>query len=175
MNFVKTLTNSLISTNENTKTSLSKGLDSFSYPTSHQAMESLFFIQAYGQLITKFPFFYEMENLDSYHIIYTLKGEGTLRLDNLLYKLPANYLAFIECSRKHSISIEESSSWHFISLFINGNSTKYYYEIFMDDLRPLMKLPTLSQLPQIFEDFSKNKSVEASKQELIHSKLIVDL
>lgn len=52
-----------------------------------RARQTFFYVQEVGDFCTSFPYFTERENLNSFLIIYTLRGKGLLKYHGSQYSL----------------------------------------------------------------------------------------
>lgn len=92
------------------------------------ARQIFFYVQEAGLFKTLPPYFTERKNLDSYLLIYTLHGEGTLFWNDHPYVLSPGTLAYINCKQHHLYRCAKKQSWEFLWLHFNGAAARGYYE-----------------------------------------------
>ena len=142
---------------------------------SQLALDKLFYLQAYSTTTCAYPYHYEMDSLDSYLLLYTIEGQGSLTYNNTSYLLSPHTVIFIRCNHKHSIGITQATSWHFKYVFINGNLLNTYYELYSRYNDALCILSELSLVPDIFRKLCKQAPKLNLERDLINSKLITEL
>ncbi|MFV0503392.1 MAG: AraC family transcriptional regulator [Lachnospirales bacterium] len=98
---------------------------------SHIAKETFFYVQEVGYFLTSPPYFTERTNLDSFLIIYTLSGSGTLSYLKGNYQLTKGTIAYIDCKHYNFYKCDTSTNWEFLWLHCNGKSAQGYYDIFI--------------------------------------------
>lgn len=175
MNFQNQFLNALLSEEMITSTISIKKYLPESIPISTLGLETFFYIQAYGDTTANYPYHYEVENLDSYLILYTISGQSTLTYNNKHYTLLANTILFIDCKVKHSIKLTRSTSWHFQHIYINGNSVPTYYHLYNKDSTVLFRILDYSPIINFFAYIKSEHSSNSLEEELKNSMLITDL
>lgn len=135
--------------------------------------ENLPHIQAFGYIQTTYPYYYEMSGLDSYCLLYTVSGSGTLLLDNCSYTLVPGTIALIHCKEKHRITIQQSP-WNYYAFFMNGNPIPFLIQSIVTDYPGLHTLPLASDIPNLIQRFFNHleKNVEKS---FVSTRFIIDI
>ncbi|GAA4654654.1 hypothetical protein GCM10023142_17920 [Anaerocolumna aminovalerica] len=146
-----------------------------SIPVSEKSSKALFYLQGYGDLNVNAPYYYEIENLNSYLILYTLEGKGIISYRGRTYLLTAGSLIFIDCHLKYSIKIHDCNSWHFHHVFFNGGASKYYYNLYIHDNSIMISLNDYSPIPNIFDNLKHNHFANTIFDELRNSRTLTDL
>lgn len=89
-------------------------------------------LQEVGYFKTYPSYFVERENLDSFLIVYTLNGEGTLCYKDCVYSLERGECFFINCMDRHYYQIK-GDKWEFLWVHFNGREAPSYFELFSKD------------------------------------------
>lgn len=88
-----------------------------------------FYAQEVGYFKTKYPYFSERENLDSFLIVFTVSGKGYLEYRNQTYTLTAGKCFYIHCEEHHLYRASREEDWEILWIHFNGaNSLGYYRE-----------------------------------------------
>jgi AraC-like DNA-binding protein len=130
------------------------------------------YIQAYRNLSCTYPYYYMLEDLDSYCLLYTENGSGTLFIKDHSYLLPTDSLAFINCKELHRLEIKQNL-WDYKVFFINGNPIPYLYNT-LEEMGNVITLTSNSFVPNMIHKllFQLDKN---EKNPLIYSKIILDI
>lgn len=172
MNFQQKFLNSL-----KTSTTFTKSLSLMDYlPDSVEVpiaiKENLPYIQAYKNVSCLYPYYYALSKLNSYCIILTENGAGTLITDKKELTLTSEHLALIDCKNLHRLEIKQST-WNYKVLFINGDPVPFLLKTITEN-ENLVKLPLYSPVPgmiqKLFDQLNKNK-----KNSFHFSKLVLDI
>lgn len=95
-----------------------------------------FYTQEVGYFKTKYPYFSERENLDSFLIIYTISGQGILEYEGQHHTVSKGDCFLIHCEKHHLYRTIKGSEWEFLWIHFNGNNALgYYHECMKDDFR----------------------------------------
>jgi AraC-like DNA-binding protein len=137
------------------------------------AMNNLPFVQAYGNIHSTYPYYYETSGIDSYCLIYTETGTGTLILNNRYYSIIPNTLALIDCNILHKLKINQSP-WNYKVFFMNGTSLAFLYRSLTDKSENLYTLPMGSDLPNLIQKLYSQLD-KKSDSYFLHAKLISDI
>jgi AraC-like DNA-binding protein len=172
LNFQQEFLNSL-----KTNTALTKSLSLIEYlPDSVEVSldieENLPYIQAYKSVSCIYPYYYASSELNSYCIILTESGAGTLSINNEINTLTSDSIAIINCMELHRLEIKQST-WNYKILFINGNPVSYLVKCILEN-DCIITLPLHSTIPgmihKLFEQLDKNKM-----NSLYFSKFLLDI
>ena len=130
-------------------------------------------IQAFGYIQTAYPYYYEMSGLDSYCLLYTVSGSGTLVLDNGSYTLTPGTIALIHCKEKHRITIQQSP-WNYYAFFMNGNPIPFLFQSITSKYTGLHTLPLASDIPNLIQKFF-NHLEKNSEKSIVSTRFIIDI
>lgn len=159
------------------RTSLTNTMEHF-YPTfmpvSKEACETFFFVQAIRHCVVSYPYSYEIKNLDSYYILYTVAGNGQLNYNNNKYKLIPNSFVFICCNDYYRIEAK-SPNWNFYGIYVNGGKTSEYYRLYSKNDFVLCPSSKVSNIYNILIKLFNHQQSKTNQTELINSKIITDL
>ena len=94
------------------------------------ARQLFYYVQEAGDFRTRAPYSTERANLDSFLIIYTLRGEGRLSWRGGEYVLVPGSAAFIHCMERHRYACPPGREWEFLWLHFNGGNALGYFAEF---------------------------------------------
>lgn len=110
------------------------------------------YVQAYANILTPYFYSYSLSNLDSYCLLYTESGSGTLLLNNHFYSLLPNTFAFINCQENYIIDTNETP-WNYKVFFIKGDPIPSLYSSFIHNHGNIYTFSTRSGIPQLLDKF----------------------
>lgn len=173
MNFEEAFFNSL-----NTNSTLTKSLPTKQYipeilPTPEFIEETLPYVQAFKDITCTYPYTYEIADLDSYCIIYTESGCGSLEINNHNYVLTPKSFAFIHCKEKHCVEIKQSP-WRFKVFFINGTTISCLYHTFISTFGNLQEHVPGSTIPNMIHKLYSVVN-KAKDETLYQTKYLIDI
>lgn len=145
----------------------------FEVTTSESCEKCLPYIQALDRFQVSAPYHYKLSNLNSYCLIQTESGAGSLVLDGRTYDLVSGTIAFIDCRTRHDINIK-NSPWHYNVIFANGISIDHLYGFITADNVSVHNYPIYSKIPKMITDIYSTKCAGAM-EEIVRSKLLLDL
>ncbi|PYI53153.1 AraC family ligand binding domain-containing protein [Paenibacillus flagellatus] len=99
------------------------------------AKQSLFYVQEIGHFRTLPAYFTERERLDSYLIVFTLDGQGSLTYRGDAYSVSAGQWFWIDCMDYHHYRTHADRLWELLWVHFNGPSAKGYYDCFAEEGR----------------------------------------
>jgi len=143
--------------------------------TSEFGMHYLYYLESINEVDAVFPFYFELSPLNSTFLLYTMKGQGKLTYNDNDYILKPETIIFIDCNKSFRVDLQEKTHWQFQSIFINGNSTFAYYQLYAEQDYVLCPLSPISKIPSILEKLLNCRKDNEKWTELICSKLITDL
>ena len=94
---------------------------------SETAKKLYYYVQWTGHFICKKDFYIQRANLESYLLLYTIKGSGHLNYMNTTFELKEKSIVFIDCTKPHEYFPVENN-WDFKFIHFLGTETKKYYE-----------------------------------------------
>jgi AraC-like DNA-binding protein len=139
------------------------------------AKSTLFYVQEVGFFRTLPSYFTERENLDSYLIVYTISGKGTLIYGDKSYALGPRQVFWIDCREHHHYETDPNDLWEMLWVHWNGSTMRGYYEAFMEMGQPLLTLQAGTPVPNLMKELVHIQRDKTVKTELITSKLLVDM
>lgn len=130
-------------------------------------------IQAYGNIHSVYPYYYEISNLDSYCLLFTESGSGTLVIGEDSYILDSTTIAIINCKDKHKIAIQHSP-WDFKIIFVNGNTIPFLYSTIVAMKGNIYAYSLGSDVPDLMQKLFK-QLVRSSDKSFLLSKFIINI
>lgn len=138
-----------------------------------EAIECLPYLYAFKNIVATYPYYYEILELDSYCLLYTEKGSGTLTFSDRSYTLLSNTLCFIDCHELHRIELQ-SSPWNYKVFFIGGSHVNTLYDQFIN-LYGNLHTPLLgSSIPATIQTFYNQLENNMDKH-FLHSKFLMNI
>lgn len=101
---------------------------------------------------------------DSFLLLYTISGEGSLTTDGTTLPLFPNHAVLFDCHNPHSYQCE-TKNWEFLWAHINGNSVRPLFELLYDGKLctiDMEKEPSFSQLFSGLASKLQTNSITAS-------------
>lgn len=135
--------------------------------------ENLPHIQAFGYIQTVYPYYYEMSDLDSYSLLYTVSGSGTLIIGDCSYTLAPGTIALIHCKETHRITIQQSP-WNYKVFFMNGKLIPFLYHSIVSDYQGLHTLSLGSDIPNLIQKFFIHLEKKPEKS-FVSARFIIDI
>ena len=146
-------------------------------PNSHEVPDeianNLFYVHAYANIVATYPYYFELSHFDSYCLIYTQSGAGTLLYDTRSYTLLPHTLCFIDCREKHRIEIKQSP-WDYDVFYIKGEILPYLYRTFIDHYENTHFISPASNLESMIHHLYTQLNKKEEKH-FLHAKLIIDI
>jgi AraC-like DNA-binding protein len=94
-------------------------------------------VQEVGEFKVYPPYYTERSGLDSFLILATKDGEGTLEYEGEVYHCLPGTVFFINCQIPHKYYCPSGKTWEFSWIHLNGSSALGYYEEFANGGTPL--------------------------------------
>ena len=95
---------------------------------SATAKNLYFYTQETGYFKTRFPYFSERQNLDSFLIVYTVSGKGYLEYEGQTHSLTKGQCFYINCEKHHLYRADKKEDWEILWLHFNGGNALGYYK-----------------------------------------------
>ena len=134
--------------------------------------ESLFYIQDFDIFHYQFGSFTERSGFDSFLLLYTYDGSGSLTYEGKTYPLKSGDGFFINCMNYHLYKVE-GNHWDTGILHINGILLPAFYEMFQEHYEPIFheelngqlhqdihKLLKTYQDPQYYRDWQASSCID---------------
>lgn len=160
---------------ENFTTAWSEDSIRFISTPSAFAKANLIYVQEIGHFHTLPGYFTEREGLDSYLIVYMLKGKGHLTYHGKNHSLRAQQVFFIHCTSYHHYASDPQDPLELLWVHLYGSSTAAYYEQFTASQEPVLQLTQESQIPSFLRQTLQIQQQRSAATELLTSKLLVEL
>jgi AraC-like DNA-binding protein len=97
---------------------------------SQIAKSNYLYIQEAGYFETKYPYFTERQNLNSFLLVYTISGKGRLLYEDSEYVVSKGTVFFINCLNYHYYESSLEEPWEILWIHFNGSYANGYYEEF---------------------------------------------
>lgn len=94
-------------------------------------------LQSFSHMLATEDYYTERKDLNSYLIIYTQSGYGTLKYDGKIFSLSSGDIAWIDCQKYHYYQTEKKN-WEHCDLHINGKLVKLLYDTFIQNTQPVI-------------------------------------
>lgn len=160
---------------ENFTTAWSEDSIRFISSPSIFAKSTLYYVQEIGHFRTLPGYFTEREQLDSYLIVYTIKGKGRLNYQGKSYFLLPQQVFFIHCENHHHYETDPLEPWEMLWVHLHGSSTAGYYEQFAANSEPVRQLQPETSVFTLLRQILHIQQQRTARSELLTSKLLVEL
>lgn len=115
------------------------------------ARKVFFYTLEVGYLEADSSYFEELENSDSFLLLYTVGGEGILRYDEKEYLLKMDSIFLIDCKKYHYCYASKSKgSWNLLYLYFNGIQALEYYHMIIKNKMPVFMAENPKTIMSIF-------------------------
>ena len=142
---------------------------------SKTARSAFFYVQEVGHFQTLPGYFTEREHLNSYLVVYTAAGSGTLKYRNRTYTLGPGQLFFIDCMEHHYYTTDRHNLWEMVWVHFYGGTSRGYYEQFAKSSNPILTLDAASPIPDTLGQLIRLHQQKDFGTELLGSRLLVSL
>lgn len=96
-----------------------------------------FYITEAGHFFAEFDYEVSRPEHDSYLLLYTLDGCGTVQSGNASIELPVGSAVVIDCHKRHQYG-SCRGLWEFLWIHMQGNAVKVFFEmLFPDEIFPV--------------------------------------
>lgn len=143
-------------------------------PTA-SAANNLLYVQEVGCLPSELAGRTQIKQIDSFLIIFVLKGTGYVRYDGAEYRVSEGKGVFIDCHTEHSYRCDPDDPWEVLWLHFNGNSAAYYYRLFQKKGFCIFFPHCIKDFISIIYEIIANNAHKTNDTEIINSKLITDI
>ena len=116
---------------------------------------SLLSVSAYGAHYVSLPFSYYIRSLNSYLILYTKNGCGSLQTADSRFTLKEETLLFLDCRQSFSLSAA-GNFWNFETYFCSGSLPAAFYQKQSGMLYDLSSAAEIRRYFQMLEGNNKN-------------------
>jgi AraC-like DNA-binding protein len=153
----------------------SEGSERIIVTPSLTAKSMLFYVQEIGHFYTLSRYFTERENLNSFLVVYTAAGKGTLKYRGKTYCLAPHHIFFIDCMEYQYYETDPDELWEMVWVHFNGGTSRSYFEQFIQKGDPILKLDEHSAIPEILNQLLDLYRKKDARTELLASQAIVQL
>lgn len=142
---------------------------------SQTAKNNYLYIQEAGYFETRFPYFTERQNLNSFLMVYTVSGKGRLLYESKEYILSKGNVFLINCMNHHYYESSKEEPWEILWIHFNGtNAMSFYDELAKNGFSLLMPEDSFLIESTIRRIISLHKKKDVHR-ELITNNLIINL
>jgi AraC-like DNA-binding protein len=160
---------------ENFTTAWSEDSIRFISTPSSFAKANLLYVQEIGHFRTLPGYFTEREGLDSYLIVFILKGKGQLSYHGKIHTLSAQHVFFIHCHSYHHYVSDPLDPLELLWVHLYGSSTAAYYEHFAASKEPVLQVAPESSIPTFLRQTLHIQQQRSAATEFLTSKLLTEL
>ena len=139
------------------------------------AANNLLYVQEVGHLPSELAGKTQRKQIDSFLVIFVLKGSGYLRYDGAEYRVSEGQGIFIDCQKEHSYRCDPDDPWEVLWLHFNGNAAVYYYDLFQKKGCCIFFPQCIKDFVSIIYEIIANNAHKTNDTEIINSKLITDI
>lgn len=138
------------------------------------ARSAFFYMQEAGVFKCHSDYYTERENLNSFLVLLTLKGQGTLVYRGHKYTLSPDHAFFIDCL-EHNYYTAASESWTTCWVHFNGGNSRSYYELFSQSAPPVVKIENAEAFHDSIMEMIRQHNDFTAKTELVCAEHIMKL
>ncbi len=95
---------------------------------SQTAKNNYLYIQEAGYFQTRYPYFTERQNLNSFLLVYTISGNGRLLYEEKEYILGKGTVFLLNCMNHHYYESSKDEPWEILWIHFNGFNASVFYE-----------------------------------------------
>lgn len=138
---------------------------------------NLFYVQETGRFRTYKGYLTERQNLDSYLMVYTRRGQGKLTVNNNEAFLIAGDLFWLDCRVKHIYQTCEEDGWDFDWVHFTGNDINNFHNQFLvgNNNSLVRRGLSSSAIPGLFDKLLNLQTTRGPSQELEASRVIYNM
>lgn len=132
----------------------------------------LFYVQEVG-LFSTFPnYFAERRGLNSFLILHTTAGTGTLLYNGEKYILNAGDVFFIDCTEKHKYFNASKESWVFEWVHFNGPNAKACFHYFLAQNQGVVVKTNSDSVRKLLIQLNEINKVPSARADILSFSLI---
>lgn len=139
------------------------------------ARSALYYVQETGHFQALTSYYTERKGLDSFLVVYTRSGTGTLQYKNKEYTLAPNSLFFIDCMEYQYYRSASPANWEILWAHLNGQSIRAYYDRFAGHGEPVLTVPDEASVPSLLQRLIELHRYKSVRNELLASTCIIEL
>lgn len=131
---------------------------------SEWAKENLFYIEMYGHFVCDKHYEIRRGAFDSYLLILTLNGSGTIETPQGITKCQKEDIAVIDCNEEHSYRANEN--WEFLWLHFNGNKSHEMVRMLIEQQGNVVHVPETSLTSRFFNLIVYQRNMDSIGEEM---------
>lgn len=135
----------------------------------------LFYVQEIGNFSTFHSYFTEREGLNSFLILLTLSGSGTLVYQDKTYQLTKGDVFFIDCNLKHRYFNGRQENWDFLWVHFNGPNTQGCFNFFLSQNQGAVAKVQNDEIEQIMTKLYLLNKHPAPQNDILSFRYLSDL
>lgn len=139
------------------------------------AKSALLYVQEVGHFHTFAPYFTERKHLNSFLIVYTLSGRGSLIYRENTYELHPNQAFLIDCMDYQHYATDPDRPWEILWVHLNGQGVTRYYEAYETAGTPVVTLAHDTEAPALLRELMLLQQERTVRSELVGNRLLVGL
>jgi AraC-like DNA-binding protein len=154
---------------------LTDGSKRFENTPSINTRSMFYYVQSAGRYYCLPGFYEEHSAYNSFLILVTLDGKGSLYYRGKEYLLNKGQVVFISCLDKHCYSTFEKNVWETLWVNFNGSESRSYFEMIYKNYGPVINLNKVSDIPKNMDQILKMLEYKDLRLDIINSKILVDI
>ena len=139
------------------------------------AKSLLFYVQAIGYFHAKPEYYTERKDYNSYLLVYTREGEGSLRYRGNTYRIVPGQAFLLNCKEYHYYETHPQKLWGLQWVHFQGYSCQSYYEQMIKHGSPVVQLKESSIIPSSLDRMLELYHTRSSHSDILSAKLIADM
>jgi AraC-like DNA-binding protein len=139
------------------------------------AKSLLFYVQAIGYFHAKPEYYTERKDYNSYLLVYTREGEGSLHYRGHTYQILPGQAFLLNCKEYHYYETHPQKLWGLQWIHFNGEACQSYYEHIIKQGNPVMTLRESSIIPASLDRLLELYRSRSAHSDIMSAKLIADL
>jgi AraC-type DNA-binding domain-containing proteins len=132
----------------------------FFHTPSNMAKEMFFYLKSAGHSLCSSDHYIKQKDCDSFLLIYTKSGKGSVYYENRTYQAKENDVVMIDCRKPYAF---ESDSWETLWIHFDGNMSSEFFNILYDRTDCVISMKESIIIPKylnyILDTFSKSKNL----------------
>lgn len=145
-----------------------KSLYMLSHPMTEEHQQKLMYLQSFSYMETGCDYFTKRQNYESFLILYTYKGQGTIRYRGKEWTLHEHEGMLIDCREFHEYQTA-GASWHQCSLHFFGGMADLLYREMTEEKEPWFRCKNHEVFQKKLEQLLRiQKSAEQNRDFLFH-------
>ena len=131
---------------------------------SDWAKENLFFVEMYGHFVCDSRYRIQRGAFDSYLLVLTLNGSGTIETSLGTSICKKEQMAVIDCNEEHAYRANER--WEFLWIHFNGNNSREMVKMLLTHQGNVVHIPETSLTSRFFSLIAHQKMIGSIGEEI---------